>query len=343
MVTKFANTHGVGQRGQGPRRQLHDALRPAALPSAANNRYPANTDAGEARQRRRPEAVRPRQRRRADAEHPCDGQRLDRPRQRLGEGHEGRRRHQGPRRLHGRSTQHQGERSGANHPAGGATHAPRAPAPWRPTHPPVSTEAVRADPRSSAPAPERAPGRCRRRADRPLLSGPVGLGAEARSCSASSTRSPSGPPRPRERGKWIALGVLVAATIAIDVVYLCRGGTRPAQVPGPRDDLPDRVPGRPDHLQRQRRVHELVDGHILTKDEAIEGVQRNSLAPRPGRQDLRDGARSRRGGRARAAPARRGDARAPSSAPARAWSRSPEERRAGRTDGLITGAPRATR
>ena len=70
--------------------------RPGAL-AAANGRFPANIDAAQGG-RRTPvlEAVRQRrQGRRADAEHPADGERLVRPRRRVGEVDEGRRRHEG--------------------------------------------------------------------------------------------------------------------------------------------------------------------------------------------------------------------------------------------------------
>ena len=61
--------------------------------------------------------------------------------------------------------------------------------------------------------------------------------------------------------KWVALVVLARRRSAIDVIYFIpRASLIPREVPHPGNDLPDRVPGRPDHLQRQRRLHELLDG-----------------------------------------------------------------------------------
>ena len=48
------------------------------------------------------------------------------------------------------------------------------------------------------------------------------------------------------------------ATLAIDVVYLAQRA-RAAEVPGSRDGLPARVPGHPDPLHDQGRLHELLD------------------------------------------------------------------------------------
>ena len=57
----------------------------------------------------------------------------------------------------------------------------------------------------------------------------------------------------------------------------------PAEVPRPRHGLPARLPGRPDRLQRQRRLHELVDGaHPATKTRRSRASSATRSAEAPG-------------------------------------------------------------
>ena len=82
-----------------------------------------------------------------------------------------------------------------------------------------------------------------------------------RRCSRSSTRSRSGPaacsPTTRSGSRSASSSSRRSRSTRSTSG---RGRRDPAQVPDPRHGLPDRVPGRPDHLQRQRRLHELLDG-----------------------------------------------------------------------------------
>ena len=80
-------------------------------------------------------------------------------------------------------------------------------------------------------------------------------------------------------GKWIALGVLVVATIALDLVYLWPNRAIPFKflVPGTIFLLAFQV--APIVYNVNVGFTNWSTGHILTKSEAIEGIQRNSLSP----------------------------------------------------------------
>jgi arabinogalactan oligomer / maltooligosaccharide transport system permease protein len=80
--------------------------------------------------------------------------------------------------------------------------------------------------------------------------------------------------------KWIALGVLVLATVAIDVVYLSpRNYPLKFLIPGTFFLLAFQV--TPIVYTFAIAFSNWSTGHILTKDEAIQGVQRNSLVESP--------------------------------------------------------------
>jgi arabinogalactan oligomer / maltooligosaccharide transport system permease protein len=84
--------------------------------------------------------------------------------------------------------------------------------------------------------------------------------------------------------KWIAVAVLVAATIGIDLVYLWPGRAVPLKflVPGTIFLIAFQV--IPIVYNVNVGFTNWSTGHILTKSEAIEGIQRNSLsAPEGGR------------------------------------------------------------
>jgi arabinogalactan oligomer/maltooligosaccharide transport system permease protein len=78
---------------------------------------------------------------------------------------------------------------------------------------------------------------------------------------------------------WIALGVLAAATLAIDAIYLVPRRTLPAKflVPGTVFLLAFQV--IPIVYTVNVAFTNYSTGHILSKSEAIEGIKRNSLAP----------------------------------------------------------------
>jgi arabinogalactan oligomer / maltooligosaccharide transport system permease protein len=82
-------------------------------------------------------------------------------------------------------------------------------------------------------------------------------------------------------GNWVAVAVLVAATIAIDLVYLLPRGTLPAKflVPGTVFLLAFQV--IPVIYTINVAFTNYSTGHILPREEAIDGIQRNSLAVPP--------------------------------------------------------------
>ena len=80
------------------------------------------------------------------------------------------------------------------------------------------------------------------------------------SSSRCRTRSASGRPTYSPTSRAGCAPILVAATAAIDVIYLAPGRwTLPAEVPDPRDRVPARVPDRPDRLHDRGRALELLD------------------------------------------------------------------------------------
>lgn len=82
--------------------------------------------------------------------------------------------------------------------------------------------------------------------------------------------------------KWIALVVLVAATAAIDAIYLVPGWAIPLKflVPGTIFLIAFQLV--PIFYNVNVGFTNWSTGHILTKSEAIEGIQRNSLTPPEG-------------------------------------------------------------
>ena len=82
--------------------------------------------------------------------------------------------------------------------------------------------------------------------------------------------------------KWLALAVVVAATVAIDAVYLStRSFPLKFLVPGTVFLLAFQV--APIVYNVNIAFTNWSTGHIATKDEAIVAIQRNSLAEAPGR------------------------------------------------------------
>ena len=80
--------------------------------------------------------------------------------------------------------------------------------------------------------------------------------------------------------KWIALGVLLAATVAIDAVYLSpRAFPLKFLIPGTFFLLAFQV--TPIIYNANIAFSNWSTGHILSKGEAIEGIQRNSLVESP--------------------------------------------------------------
>ncbi|MDQ3380352.1 MAG: ABC transporter permease subunit [Actinomycetota bacterium] len=82
--------------------------------------------------------------------------------------------------------------------------------------------------------------------------------------------------------KWIALAVLLAATAAIDAIYLVPGWAIPLKflVPGTIFLIAFQLV--PIVYNVNVGFTNWSTGHILTKSEAIEGIQRNSLSPPEG-------------------------------------------------------------
>ena len=83
------------------------------------------------------------------------------------------------------------------------------------------------------------------------------------------------------KGHWIALAVLVAATLAIDAVYLSPKRVVPLKflVPGTVFLVAFQIV--PIAYNVNVAFSNWSTGHILVKEEAIEGIQRNTLAPPP--------------------------------------------------------------
>ena len=107
--------------------------------------------------------------------------------------------------------------------------------------------------------------------------------------------------------KWIALGVLVAATLALDAIYLIPHRAIPLKflVPGTIFLLAFQIV--PIVYNVNVGFTNWSTGHILLKSEAIEGIRANSLQQPADGAVLRDGACPRCERRARAAPRRRRD------------------------------------
>ncbi|MBA3365064.1 MAG: ABC transporter permease subunit [Actinobacteria bacterium] len=80
-------------------------------------------------------------------------------------------------------------------------------------------------------------------------------------------------------GNWLAVGVLVLTTLAIDAIYLLRRGTLPLKflIPGTIFLLAFQVV--PIAYTINVAFTNYSTGHILSKSEAIEGINRNSLEP----------------------------------------------------------------
>ena len=81
------------------------------------------------------------------------------------------------------------------------------------------------------------------------------------------------------REKWVAVVVLVAATVALDLVYLWPTRLVPAKFLLPATVFLIAFQIVPIVYNVQVGFTNWSTGHILTKSEAIEGIQRNSLAP----------------------------------------------------------------
>jgi arabinogalactan oligomer/maltooligosaccharide transport system permease protein len=81
--------------------------------------------------------------------------------------------------------------------------------------------------------------------------------------------------------RWVALGVLAAATIAIDVVYLVPGRAYPLKflIPGTVFLLGFQV--APILYNVNVAFTNWSTGHIVSKAEAVQGIKRNSLAESP--------------------------------------------------------------
>ncbi|HSL65870.1 MAG TPA: hypothetical protein VK874_14555, partial [Gaiellaceae bacterium] len=81
--------------------------------------------------------------------------------------------------------------------------------------------------------------------------------------------------------KWIALLVLVAATLAIDVIYLIPGKLFPLKFLIPATVFLLGFQVAPILYNVNVAFTNWSTGHILTKDEAIVGIQRASLGQSP--------------------------------------------------------------
>ncbi|MEJ7792007.1 MAG: ABC transporter permease subunit [Gaiellaceae bacterium] len=114
-----------------------------------------------------------------------------------------------------------------------------------------------------------------------VFSGTVGLGIKIALLAAVNGVAVWGGTVLAAEEKWLALGVLVAATVAIDLIYL-----------SPRRAIPLKflVPGTvflvafqivPIVYNVNVGFTNWSTGHILVKSEAIAGIQRNSLGPPP--------------------------------------------------------------
>jgi arabinogalactan oligomer/maltooligosaccharide transport system permease protein len=113
-----------------------------------------------------------------------------------------------------------------------------------------------------------------------FFSGPVGLGAKLFLLALTNALALWAATILVTEERWPAAGVLVAATLAIDALYLIpRSWTIPAKflVPGTVFLIGFHL--IPIAYTINIAFTNYSTGHILSKEEAIEGVKRNSLAP----------------------------------------------------------------
>ncbi len=262
--------------------------------AAANGRYPANTRAGARVSDPTLKAFGLAGRGGvADAEHPADVDRLVRPRVGVGQVDEGLRRHQGAGVLRDRGPQHRKQDRLAR--SGGAP--PGAPPAFRPRGDDLSP-------------------RIRPAGTRHRLGVVAALARRRRPLRHGRLRDQDRAARDRQRDRALG-GVRPRHGRALDRAPGPRRGHArdrrglpllardPAEVPHPRHGLPPRLPDRADRLQRQRRLHELVDRPHPAEGRGDRG-HRAQLAQRGARRrHLRDGAGARRERRPRPAPRRR--------------------------------------
>jgi arabinogalactan oligomer/maltooligosaccharide transport system permease protein len=111
-----------------------------------------------------------------------------------------------------------------------------------------------------------------------VFSGPVGLGIKIALLAAMNGLAVWAGTVLAADEKWVALAVLVAATVAIDVIYLVPHRSVPLKflVPGTVFLIAFQVV--PIVYNVNVGFTNWSTGHILVKSEAIEGIQRNSLS-----------------------------------------------------------------
>lgn len=114
-----------------------------------------------------------------------------------------------------------------------------------------------------------------------VFSGPVGLGVKIALLSVFNALAVWAGVILAENGKWVAVAVLGAATIAVDAVYLSRRRAVPAKFLVPGTVFLVAFAVVPIAYTVNVAFTNWSTGHILTKDEAIEGIKRNSLTPPP--------------------------------------------------------------
>ena len=114
-----------------------------------------------------------------------------------------------------------------------------------------------------------------------FFSGPVGLGLKLLFLGLLNALSLWAAVVLAGDGSWIALAILVAATVAIDAVYMWPKRVVPLKflVPGTVFLIAFQIV--PIAYNVNVAFSNWSTGHILTKDEAITGIQRNTLAPPP--------------------------------------------------------------
>lgn len=115
-----------------------------------------------------------------------------------------------------------------------------------------------------------------------FFSGPVGLGVKLALLSVFNALAVWAAATLVGDGRWIAAGVLGVATALVDAIYLSRRRAVPAKflVPGTVFLIAFAV--IPIAYTVNVAFTNWSTGHILTKDEAIDGIKRNSLTPPPG-------------------------------------------------------------
>ena len=112
-----------------------------------------------------------------------------------------------------------------------------------------------------------------------FFSGSVGVVRQDRTARDVERARGVGRVRAHRPPQWIALGVLIAATAAIDAIYFGRGARCRAKFLLPGDALPRRASRSSRSSTRRRRVHELLDRPHPHEVEAITQIELTSLQP----------------------------------------------------------------